>query len=330
MPTLKDIAEHAGVSISSASRAFREDASISPKVRARVHQVAREMGYTPNLLARSLKSNRSNIIGVDICNIENPFYTLIVKDMENELKKYGYQIVLSYSNGDPKEERKNLELFMGMQAMGVVFIPTTRKNHDTVRLLKKRGVKLVQLFNRVYDNVDTISVLDDQGAYLATDHLLENGHRKIVLLNVETPYSANRADGYIKAFADRGIHCDERFIIPNDKIGLYDLPKVIKELEPTAVIAGAYGLGKYFISICQEMGYSVPDDLSFIVFDDVEWPKLMNISAISQPMDYLGLTAARMLLDRINGNIDDSQPVSNTVEPKLNIRGSVRRISDRS
>ena len=92
MPTLNDIAQRAGVSTSSASRAFREGTSIPPEVRERVLQAARELGYTPNLLARSLKSSRSNLIGVDVCNIENPFYALIIKSMENELKKHGYQL----------------------------------------------------------------------------------------------------------------------------------------------------------------------------------------------------------------------------------------------
>lgn len=329
MPTLNDIARRAGVSTSSASRAFREGTSITPEVREKVLQAARELGYTPNLLARSLKSNRSNIIGVDICNIDNPFYTVIIKAMESELKKHGYQMVLSYSNGDVKQERKNLELFMGMQVMGVVFIPISKRNLETVRLMRKRGIAIIQLFNHVYDSVDTISMLDDRGAYYATKHALENGHRKIMFLNVETPYSASRADGYRRAYADLGIPCDERYILTDEQFGDLEpktAEKLLMELAPTAVIAGVYDLGKRFVSACRALGRRIPEDISFIAFDDVEWPELMNITAISQPMEYLGLTAVRMLLDRINGSIDDSQPVATIVEPKLNVRGSVRRI----
>ena len=137
MVTLNDIAKKAGVSTSTASRAFQENASISQQMRDRVYQAAKELNYTPNLLARGLKSNRSHLIGLDICDIENPFYSLIIKAMEDELKKLGYQLVLSYSNGDCREERKNLELFMGMQAMGVVFMPTSSKNRNIRRINMK-------------------------------------------------------------------------------------------------------------------------------------------------------------------------------------------------
>ncbi|HIR50345.1 MAG TPA: LacI family DNA-binding transcriptional regulator [Candidatus Avoscillospira avicola] len=328
MPTLNDIAQRAGVSTSSASRAFREGTSITPEVRERVLQAARELGYTPNLLARSLKSSRSNLIGVDVCNIENPFYALIIKSMENELKKHGYQLVLSYSNGDPKVERKNLELFVGMQAMGVVFMPLARKNMDTVRLLKKRGVALIQLFNRAYDFVDTISVLDDQGAYLAAKHILQHGHRQILLLNVDTPFSSDRADGYRRAFQELGIPLDERYIrtVNPANLSSQDVEALLTELAPTAVIAGVYDLGKKFLTACRALHYRVPEDISFVAFDDVEWPELMDITAVSQPMEYLGLTAVRMLLDRINGSIDMNQPVSTIVEPKLNLRSSVKTL----
>lgn len=118
MVTLNDIAQKAGVSTSTASRAFQDNASITPEMRERVFEAAKQLGYTPNLLARSLKSNKSNLIGLDICDIANPFYSVIIKAMEDSLKKLGYQLVLSYSNGDYRVERKNLELFMGMQAMG--------------------------------------------------------------------------------------------------------------------------------------------------------------------------------------------------------------------
>ena len=168
MVTLNDIAKKAGVSTSTASRAFQENASISQQMRDRVYQAAKELNYTPNLLARGLKSNRSHLIGLDICDIENPFYSLIIKAMEDELKKLGYQLVLSYSNGDCREERKNLELFMGMQAMGVVFMPTSSKNRNLVSLMTKRGMAMLQLFNKVYDFVDTISIMDDRGTQRAT------------------------------------------------------------------------------------------------------------------------------------------------------------------
>ncbi len=329
MATLNDIAQKAGVSTSTASRAFRNNASITPEMRDRVLRAARELGYTPNLLARSLKSNKSNLIGLDICNIDNPFYSTIIKSMEEELKKLGYQIVLSYSNGDYREERKNLELFAGTQAMGIVFMPNSARNKELVRMLSKRGVAIIQLFNQVYDFVDTISVMDDRGAYQATKHLIENGHKKILMLSVATPYSADRADGYRKAMAEAGIPVRDEYIIQADKMNVDNsdaIQALISQLKPTAVIAGVYSLGKNVVRACRKLNLRIPKDISVITFDDVEWPELLEITAVAQPVEYVGLSAVRMLLDRINGKIDSKQPVVTAVEPEMQIRKSVQNI----
>ena len=329
MPTLNDIAQRAGVSTSTASRAFREGESITPEMKEKVMKAARELGYTPNFLARSLKSNKSNFIGLDVCDIENPFYSMIIKAMEEELKKNGYQLILSYSNGDYREERKNLELFAGACAVGIAFMPNSSKNHDIVKQLSKKGIAMIQLFNKVYDFVDTISVLDDRGAYYATKHMLKYGHRKILFLNVVTPFSNDRADGYRKAMEEAGVAYEECYIAKIDTVNKSQceyIQELISELKPTAVSAGVYSIGKNTVRACQKLHLKIPRDISLITFDDVEWPELLDITAVSQPIEYVGLSIVRMLKDRIDGKIYSSQPVITTVEPKLQIRGSVRKI----
>lgn len=328
MVTLNDIAKRAGVSTSTASRAFQEHASITQEMKDKVFKAAKELGYTPNLLARGLKSNKSNIIGLDVCEIENPFYSNIIKVMEDSLKKIGYQLVLSYSNGDFREERKNLELFMGMQAMGVVFMPTSEKNKNTVSMLTKRGIAVLQLFNKVYEGVDTISVMDDRGVYRATKHLINCGHQRILLLNVPTPYSADRADGYRKAMLEEGLTVDESMIVCRDNpvVSSAEIQKLLETLKPTAIIAGVYSLGKNVIRACRRMNLQIPKDISVITVDDVEWPELLEITAVAQPIEYVGISAVRILMDRINGNIDSKQPVATFVEPEMQFRKSVQNI----
>lgn len=328
MPTLNDVARQAGVSTSTASRAFREGESITPEMQERVFRAARELGYTPNFLARSLKSNKSNFIGLDICDIDNPFYTTIIKAMEEELNKKGYQLILSYSNGDYRQERKNLELFASTQAMGIAFMPISSKNRDVVEMLNKKGVAMIQLFNRTYDFVDTISVRDDCGAYQATKYLLENGHRKILLFNVFTPYSSDRADGYRRAMEEAKIACNEEYIVlvekPEGGLSEY-IKEAIERLKPTAIIAGVYSIGKNVIRACRQLQLKIPKDISLITVDDVEWPELLDITAVSHPIEYVGLSIVRMMEDRISGRILSNQPVLTTVEPELKIRGSVKK-----
>lgn len=329
MPTLNDVAKRAGVSTSSASRAFRDGASISPKLRKKVLNAAKELGYTSNLLARSLKNSKSNLIGLDICELENPFYSFIIKGMEKELKNNGYQLILSYSNGDYEMERKNLELFAGSQTMGIAFIPGTMENRDLVEQLSAKGISMIQLFNHVYDFVDTVAIKDDSGAYQATKYLLEKGHRRILLLNPVTSFSSDRAEGYRKAMHEAGVDVDENLIalFQTTHESQYTIQQLIEQQKPTAVIAGVYNLGINVVRACRQLNLKIHKDISLITFDDVEWPELMDITSVCQPMEYIGQSAARILLDRINGRIDSNHPVLTIVEPKLNIRNSVREIS---
>ncbi len=104
MATSREVAELAGVSVSSVSRAFRDDVYISREVRERILAAAEKLGYTPNLMARSLKSQKSRIIGLVISDIDNPFYSIITRIIESELKRLGYRLLLSYSNENAEQE----------------------------------------------------------------------------------------------------------------------------------------------------------------------------------------------------------------------------------
>lgn len=328
MATIKDVALQAGVSTSTAARAFQDGASITPKKREAVLRAAKQLGYTPNLLARSLKSNKSNIIGIDICNVDNPFYNTIIKVVEEEFKKLGYHLLLTYSNGDIQEERKNLELFAGTRAEGILMMPTSQENKDMIQSLMQKNISFVQLFGTSYPFMDSVTVLDDQGAYYAVEHLLEYGHRDILLLNVSTPFNNDRADGYRRAFEERGLPYNPDHIVTLGG-GLEDreeIESLIQERRPTAILAGTYMIGKNTIHVCQKLQLRIPEDISLVTFDDVEWPELLGVTAVAQPIQYIGLTAVRMILDRIDGKNPDQRPIVTRVEPHLVVRNSVRRL----
>ncbi len=245
MATSREVAELAGVSPASVSRAFREDAYISRETRERIFAAAEKLGYTPNLMARSLKSQKSNTIGLVISDIDNPFYSIITRIIEAELKRLGYRLLLSYSNENSEQELEDLSLLASSRVDGIIFTPTNDKNASFIKNLKKQNIALVQMYRTGYKNIDSVVMDDELGAYYATKHLLQNGHTDILLLSVESPISPSRANGYRKAMleADQIVNEDYVLHLPFQT----DLKNIIKNklnsTKPTAVIAGTNTIG---------------------------------------------------------------------------------------
>lgn len=328
MSTIRDIAKMTGASIASVSRALSGSDAISGEKKERILEAARQLGYAPNLLARSLKNSKSYTIGLIISNIDSTFYLTIARVIEEELKKHGYRLLLAYSNDNGEDERKNIELFEGTKVDGIIFTPISFENKLLIERVKSKNIALVQLFRCMYNEVNSVAIDDAKGAYLAASYLIENGHKRILLLNIESPFGSNRADGYIDAFAKAKIPVDDKLIVtlPNSEPEAKALiAKSISELSPTAIIAGVNFSGKVSVTYCKQNNIIIPNDISIIVFDDVEWNYMLDITSISQPVEYIGLSACRMVLDDIATKNNFNKKVNMVLEPSLVLRKSVKK-----
>jgi len=326
MSTSKDVAKLAGVSVAAVSRAFREDAYISKDKKERIMAAAEKLGYTPNLLARGLKSHRSRLIGVLHSDVDNPFFSTMTRVIEQELRNRGYRLIISHSNEDGQLEAENLGVFSGNRVDGVIFTPISEKNKKLVQQLHKRGVFMMQMYRTMYDNLDSVVVDDVEGAYLATSHLLAKGHTRIVLFNVITPYGPDRLQGYLRAYREAGVPIDERLVVPvpygKDIVSI--ISDAFARLEPTGIVAGTNMIGKEVYMYAKRQGLRVPDDYSLVVFDDVHWTPMLDITAIQQPMEYLSLSACRAIIDRIEGDMEAQTPINLSIRPTLIERLSVK------
>lgn len=170
MPTSRDVAKMAKVSQSTVSRAFRQDVYIDPETREKILKVARELGYYPNYTARSLKKQRSDIIGLMMTDPNNAFFASLTKSIEEELSQRGYRLLLTYNNEDPKKERACLESLLSSRVDGLLAIPVSQSNGDLFQTLKNQGAGIVQMIRKVYDDMNTVAVDDELGAYSATKH----------------------------------------------------------------------------------------------------------------------------------------------------------------
>ncbi len=330
MVSSRDVAKLANVSQSTVSRAYREDVYIDPVTKKRVLDAAQQLGYYPNLSARSLRNQQSGIIGLMLTDVNNLFYAALTKYIEEYATQKGYRVLLTYNDEDPEKERQCLETLISSRAEGILAMPVSQKNEDMYQIIRNNGISTVQLIRPLYENMNTVIVNDEQGSYIATKYLLEQGHRRIII----TEYSFNqflpaKLLGYRRA-------CEEFGVDPEP--GILNLPfaenldgiiaGAIAEYGATAVISSALPFTLATLKACQSCGLRIPEDISILGYDDNDWLDFLGITTITHPMKQIGDNMIDILIRDIEAyRGHKEQPVEKVlVKPYLLLRQSVRKI----
>jgi DNA-binding LacI/PurR family transcriptional regulator len=340
MLTVKDVAKAAGVSVATVSRALRNEGYVSEKSRLKVLRTAAEIGYTPDLNAKSLRSGKSNAIGVIVSDLSNNFYSIVLSRLEQELKSLGYVMLLAHSNENSEEEATNINLMLRSRVDGIIFTPVTKDNQGAVDAAMRHRIPLLQLYRNAYPEVDSVVVDDEFGAYLATTYLIEQGHRRILLLGVKSDISPSRTSGYFRAFYEHGLQADTSLAMelpPNADFtsqlhAMFPKGKAAPGIDITAIVAGTNGFGYEAVMYFNEVGISIPEDISMVVFDDVSWVSITNMAVIRQPVDSIAFNALQIMMSRINSTKSSKgpggiAPIKIKVEPVLKKRKSVKSLS---
>ena len=327
---IKQVAQRAGVSPSTASRVLSGQGYSSEDVRARVEQAARELSYEPHLGARSLKLRSSRMIGLIIQDITNPFYSFIAKAIEDVTTTAGYHLALFDSEENRLRETNNLRLLLQSRVDGVIIVPT-HSDGRTLRLLQQRGVAIVQI-DRVIRGIKTHAVVVNNyaGAHMATTHLLDLGHRFIgVICGPQTITTGkDRRAGYEGALCERGIPVLEQHVKVGDFRRQSGYTMACELLDstprPTALFPTNNVTLEGVLQAVSERRLRIPDDVAVIGFDDVPWASFVSppLSVVSQPAYTLGRLAAELLLRQLMGPTLDDNPTSIVLDPTLIIRGS--------
>lgn len=317
MVTLKDIARSCGVSVSTVSRAFDENSAISQPVRQRILQCAGELGYMPNLIARSLQSRRTMTIAFVIPSIDNSFYIEVLRHLEIKLHRYGYRLMVSFIHDDISTEQDCLEVAAAAQVDGIIFIPNDRRNEQYVHTLQK-NTPMIQLFHAPYEELDSVVVDDDRGAQDGARYLLERNHRRLLFI-----CSDSRAGGFLRALEAANVAEEDRLILPC-QTPTDILCETIRCFRPTAIFSVAEA-NETAWSAVQKMGLSIPKDVSMIAYDNTKWVDLIGLTAIAHDLENIAATVVDQLLKRLEG---DTAPAQHLVlSPFIVARNSV---SDRS
>jgi LacI family transcriptional regulator len=328
MATIREVAKIAGVSYATVSHVLNNTRFVSPTTRERVVAAMNVLDYRPNALARSLRSGKTNTMGLVLPDSSNPFFAEIGRSIEEAAFELGYSVFLCNTEGDTHREQLYVDVLSKKQVDGIIFV-AAGDQADSLHFLLSQGMPVV-VVDRDLPNCEVDAVLTDneQGGYLATQHLIELDHRRIGCIrgpSSVTP-SAERVTGYRRALEEAGLPYDESLVLRGDYhpgSGL-QAASILFSLErpPTAIFACNDLMAVGVLHAAAKAGCNVPEDIAIIGYDDIELASFMTppLSTIAQPKRQIGYQAAQMLARRI---ADDSYPTSRVVlPPELIIRGS--------
>ncbi len=329
--TQKVIAKIAGVSVNTVSRALNDKPDVNRETKNKILELAKEFRYTPDLLAKGLKVGETKSIGVVLSDISNPFFSGVIQGIEGAAQKKDYSIIVCNSNEEYEREEKSIRLLIQKRVDGVLITLVGRKTLD-ISYLKDMNVPFVLIARRIGIPEVSYVVADDVlGGFLATEHLIKRGHKKILYITA-SPYvttTQDRLAGYRKALSQYEIKFDENLVeFTNAKIeDAYKLMKSLlgrDKLGFTAVATFNDYLALGVIKALYEKGLKVPDDLALVGYDDIEFAALtvVPLTTICMPKYELGKKAVEILLEQLLEKSDVSKPQHIIMKPYLVVRES--------
>ena len=325
---MRDVAERAGVSVTTVSHVINETRPVSDELRQRVLAAIHELGYQPNVLARSLRRGETHTIGMIVPDSANPFFAELARGIEDTSFEHGYNLILCNSDGDLDKELIYADVLTEKQVDGILFV-AAGVSIDHIRALQERRIPVVIVDREIPDvSVDQVLTDNARGGWLATRHLLELGHRCIGCITgpSDVTPSAERVTGYRQALSEGGIPVDEVLIVKGDfqyGSGYRAARQILaRDDPPTAIFTCNDLMAVGAISAAVEMGRQVPVNLSVVGFDDVRLASFANppLTTIVQPKYEMGVLATTMLLERMRNH--DIPPRRRLLDTSLLIRQS--------
>jgi LacI family transcriptional regulator, galactose operon repressor len=328
MPTIKEIARKAGVSIGTVSNVLNGMVAVSAERRERVLAAIRELDYHPNHVARSLKLRRTKMLGMAISDITNPFFPLLVRGAEDAALKHGYLLVTFNTDDQVEREREILSVLRDRRVDGILLI-VAPNNGDVSHIQKALadGVPIVCI-DRIPPSVkvDSVAIDNQRAAFECVSHLLALGYRRVGVITgpgkLKTAH--DRLQGYLQALEAAHIPADPQLILEGNfrSESGYELGRQLLERpdRPPAVFVcnGMMTLG--FLKAMDEMGLQCPHDIALASFDDL--PLAPHLTAVAQPAYALGYEGAQLLIERIESEKPFTVPRSVCLSAELKVRES--------
>jgi LacI family transcriptional regulator len=328
MPTLHDVARVASVSIATVSATLNQTAYVSPALQERVRKAVTEVGYHPDAIARSLKTRTTKTLGLIISDISNPFFTSVIRGIEDVANARGYTLVLCNTDERLEKEQAYVQLLRSRRVDGVIMAPVGGAE-DYIDFESAVGAPVVFIDRRVPARADVVVVDNAHGAREVIRYLLDLGHRRIGVITglPKISTSEERLAGYQDALREAGLSADPALRKVGDSRleGGYQAAQELIAMasRPTAIFATNNLMAIGLMRAVAERGLRCPNDISVACFDDFEWASVFHprLTTVAQPTYEMGSKAAEFLLARLTGPpIDDTQEC--VLTPTLVIRDS--------
>jgi LacI family gluconate utilization system Gnt-I transcriptional repressor len=310
---MRDVAQRAGVSPMTVSRALSMPDRVSPEMRERVERAVKEIGYLPNHLASSLSSNRSTTIGLIVPSIDNSIYTQTIKGLSDSIRRSGFQLMISECGYDPAEEEELIASLLTHRVSGLVLHNTVHTT-QAVSMIRQSGVPVIENGNLPDEPVDmAVSYSNRAAAAAMTLHLGRLGYRKIAfasLAALNNDRSRSRIAGYLDALKALGQEPDPRLMIETDRglgAGAEAVARIVQGVpEADALFCAGDVLAVGALFECQRRGWSVPGRIAIASFDDVDLLRHVSpaVTTLRLPRYDIGERSAQMLISRIIDGAD--------------------------
>ena len=306
MATIKDVAALAGISYTTVSHVVNKTRPVSEKVRIKVEAAIKTLDYVPSAVARSLKAKTTATIGLLVPNSLNPYFAELARGIEDYCERNGYCVILCNSDDDPDKQRSYLRVLLEKRIDGLI-VASAGGDSGLAEGLSCVRTPMV-IVDRGLEGVDAdlVRIDHEYGAYLATRHLLELGHRDIATISgpATTSVAQMRLAGFCRALKDAGIEVPRERMLESDftSTGGYNAAATLLERNPpSAIFAANDMIGIGVLRAAAERNVRVPTELSVIGFDDIQMSRYVYpaLTTVGQSILQLGEMAAEVLLRRI-------------------------------
>jgi LacI family transcriptional regulator len=331
-PTLEEVARLAGVSRSTVSRVVNEQPNVRPSTKERVWEAIRQSGYQPNVVARSLVTNRTQIIGFVIAEavtkvFADPFFALLLRGATEVCNSRHYQLLLSLFT-NPQDQEQDCERVLSSGYLDGVIVASSLMNDPLIPSVLRRGIPLVSIGRYSGEQAHYVDSDNVDGARMAVEHLIRLGHRNIATITgrLRMNVGQDRLEGYRQALNAHGLDVRDELVVEGDFTeysGMVAMQRLLS-FSPSAVFAANDVMAIGALKALRAAKLRVPQDIALVGFDDIPLSSVVEpeLTTVRQPIERMGLVAVELLLDMIDNPSDDVSSRKIILPTELVVRAS--------
>jgi len=332
LATIKHVSEHAGVSQATVSRVINGTSRVSHDKKLKVEKAIKELGYRPNSIAQALASSRTGSVGIVVPELGGPFYSGMLHCIEDNLRRFGYHAVVTAGSNTEQGQRESVEFLLGRRVDALI-LHTQLLSDDYLIALEEQGIPVV-LVNRFVPEMaqSCIDIDNEVGGMLATQYLLQMGHKEIACITgpLDKSDARGRLQGYRRALEEAGIEYNETLVLEagfTEETGVSAVKKLLKrKCSFTAVFASNDHMAFGAFEELRSGGLSIPEDVSLVGFDNILFARYLTpgLTTINFPIEQMSIEAVQLTIQKLNKNRRD---VNFKLSPSLVVRNSVKELS---